>query len=181
MSADFPTVSVVIPAFNRTAPLRRTLDSAIRAADDLAEVVEILLVDDCSEPPLETALKGALDPNRVRVIRQANQGSIVARQAGLREARGEFVLFLDSDDLVAPDKFRLHVDRLRADSADICYDDLGSVGPGDRTLESIRTQTHLALASTIEDLVLRVQPAPHGPIYRRGYLDRALAAPLLPP
>jgi len=176
-----PTVSIVIPAFNRIAPLQRTLLNAMSAAERLGEPLEILLVDDGSEPPLDTALGVQIDPRRVRIIRQANQGSIVARQTGLREACGEFVLFLDSDDLIAPEKIRLHVARLRTAAADVCYDDVGEPQPGAEDLESPRTRTHLPLVHTIEELALRVQPAPHGPIYRRAYLNRAIAKPLLPP
>jgi Glycosyl transferase family 2 len=181
MNTCFPSVSIVIPAFNRIAPLRATLLSASRSADRLGEPMEILLVDDGSEPPLATALGVEIDSHRVRIIRQVNQGSIVARQTGLHEARGEFVLFLDSDDLIAPEKLRQHIARLRAEVADICYDDLGEPQHGADAPESTRTQTRLVSVRTVEELMLRVQPAPHGPIYRRDYLNGALAKPLLPP
>jgi glycosyltransferase involved in cell wall biosynthesis len=176
-----PALTVVIPAYNRIGPLRSTLASAERSADRLAERVEILLVDDGSEPPLAGVLVDPPLSDRVRIIRQPNQGSIVARLTGLRAALGEFVLFLDSDDLIAPAKLKEHVSRLRAAPADISYDDLGAPARGDAVPESSPTQSHLATVSTVEELLLRVQPAPHGPVYRRSYLLAALTPPLLPP
>jgi hypothetical protein len=174
-------VSIVIPAYNRVGPLRHTLASAERAADRLGEPVEILLVDDGSEPPLAHVLADRPASGRVRFIRQANQGSIVARMTGLRETRGEFILFLDSDDLIAPAKLKEHVTRLRAAAADISYDDLGAPARGDAVPETSSTQSRLAAADSVEELLLRVQPVPHGPMYRRTYLEGALTPTLLPP
>ena len=176
-----PAVSVVIPAFNRIGPLRHTLASAEKAADRLSEPVEILLIDDGSEPPLDTVLGEISASSRIRIIRQANQGSIVARLTGLNAARGEFVLFLDSDDLIAPAKLSEHVTRLRATDADIAYDNLAEPARGDAVPAAGATRTQLAQATTVEELLLRVQPAPHGPVYRRSYLVAALDPPLLPP
>jgi glycosyltransferase involved in cell wall biosynthesis len=157
------------------------LASAERAAARLGEPVEILLIDDGSEPPLANVLGDLPASGSVRLIRQANQGSIVARLTGLRAAQGEFVLFLDSDDLFAPAKLKEHVARLRAATADISYDDLGEPARGDAVPETSATCARLAPADTVEELLLRVQPAPHGPVYRRSYLLAALDPALLPP
>lgn len=179
MSAPSITVSIVIPAFNRVEPLRQTLQSAKTAARALHEPVEIILVDDGSEPPLKSLLANSTDSEILRIIRQPNSGSIVARQTGLHAAQGEYVLFLDSDDLIAPEKLSRHVKQMRAVSADIAYDDVGEIpAHGDST---IKTSRQLPIVATVEELVLRVQPLPHGPIYRRDYLRRALASPVLPP
>ncbi|HWA10693.1 MAG TPA: glycosyltransferase family 2 protein [Opitutaceae bacterium] len=171
-------VSIIIPAYNRTGPLRATLASARQAIEHLGEPAEIVLVDDGSEPPLAPILADEMRQGTVRLLRQQNQGSIVARNHGLREAAGEFVLFLDSDDLIAPGKLRRHVERLRATGADITYD---NVGRYDTTTGALQTTENPAVATGTEELVLQVQPAPHGPIYRRDYLRRALTPPLIPP
>jgi hypothetical protein len=181
-AAMSPAVSIVIPAYNRVGPLRHTLASAESAAERFGESVEILLIDDGSEPPLENVLAtGGPASARIRHLRQRNQGSIVARMTGLRAAQGEFVLFLDSDDLIAPTKLQEHVAHLRRANADISYDDLGVPARGDAVPEVSATQSRLATVETVEELLLRVQPAPHGPVYRRAYLLAALSPPLLPP
>ncbi len=86
-------VSVIIPTFQRRALLPRAVETA-RArigTDD-----EILVVDDGSTDGSVEALPGG-DP-RLRVIRTDHRGPAAARNAGIREARGEFLAFLDSDD-----------------------------------------------------------------------------------
>jgi hypothetical protein len=173
--------TIVIPAYNRVGPLRHTLASAARAVEALAEPAEIILIDDGSEPSLASQLADHPDLGRCRVRRQANQGSIVARLAGLHAAQGEFVLFLDSDDLIAPGKLREHVARLRTAAADIAYDDLGFPSRGDVGAAPGPTQTALPAVATVEELLLRVQPVPHSPVYRRSYLLAALTPALLPP
>jgi hypothetical protein len=177
MNSDNPVVSIVIPAYNRVGPLKLTLASAESAADAFTEPVEIVLVDDGSQPPLGDALGEVIRSPRLRVLRQPNQGSIVARLAGLHAARGEFVLFLDSDDLVATAKLGLHVAALRSNNASIAYDDIGLAAQD----HSIATQNCLATVATVEELLLRIQPPPHGPIYRRDYLLNALARLVVPP
>jgi glycosyltransferase involved in cell wall biosynthesis len=181
MKSPTPTISIVIPAYNRVGPLHHTLASAERAADQLGEAVEIILVDDGSEPPLTEVFDNQAQSPRLHILRQPNQGSIVARLTGLHAACGEFVLFLDSDDLIATGKLTQHIVALRTAAADISYDDLGASGTEVDRPEPIATRSHLARAGTVEELLLRVQPVPHSPIYRRDYLLRALAAPTIPP
>ena len=90
------------------------------------------------------------------------------------------MLFLDSDDLIAPAKLRLHVAALRAASADVSYDDVGSY-ECESDLTPRETLRQLPLARSAAELFIQVQPLPHGPMFRRDYLTRALAAPVLPP
>lgn len=103
MRADLPRVSVVIPYYDHGRHLHQTVSSALRA---YSGPLEILLVNDGSIEPkaahyIETAL--ALSPT-VRVISQGNQGLSAARNTGIRDATGDFVQLLDSDDLIVPGK-----------------------------------------------------------------------------
>lgn len=177
MTPVTPVVSIVIPAFNRIAPLRLTLRSALRAAAHLPS--EIVVVDDGSTPPLAESL---LDFARAPIAfhRQPNQGSMIARHTGLLAARGDYILFLDSDDLVHPEKLTRQIAAMRDSHADISYSDMAhyELGP-DGTPEFQPAQT-LAPTSNSIDFFLRLQPTPHNPIYRRDYLLRHLAQPLVP-
>jgi hypothetical protein len=172
-----PIVSIVIPAFNRVAPLRLTLRSAARAATRLP--AEIIVVDDGSTPPLAEVLRDFTDAP-ISVLRQPNQGSMVARHTGLLAARGDYVLFLDSDDLVHPEKLTWQTAAMRDAHADISYSDMAhyELGP-DGTPEFTPAQTLAATSNSI-DFFLRLQPTPHNPIYRRDYLLRHLSAPMIP-
>ena len=94
--------SIVIPVYNAKASLERCVDSWLcQTRKDL----EIILVDDGSSDgsgELSDRLAENLD-GRVRVIHQENSGVSAARNAGIRAAKGEFLLFTDSDDYVEPD------------------------------------------------------------------------------
>lgn len=96
-----PAVSVIVPVFNMARWLRPALDSAL--AQSLREI-EILCIDDGStdDSPHILAEYAKRDP-RVRVITQENRGVGPARNAGILAARGEFVAFLDPDDLFPSD------------------------------------------------------------------------------
>ena len=172
-----PALSVIIPAFNRVTPLRHTLRSALRASAALP--TEIIVVDDGSSPPLADQLAGFDSPPH-RFVRQVNQGSIVARLTGLAAAAGEFVLFLDSDDLVAPNKFIAQVDALRREQADACYGDMAIARPAADGDWEFSPADRLENVADSADLYLRLQPAPHNIVYRREYLRRALARPIVP-
>lgn len=95
-----PRVSVVIPCYNHGEFLAGALLSVFEQAYSSWEVI---VVDDGSTDPETIAILDALDLPRVRVIRQANTGLPGARNAGIREARGEFVTPLDADDQLLPD------------------------------------------------------------------------------
>jgi glycosyltransferase involved in cell wall biosynthesis len=174
-----PALSIVIPAFNRLEPLRHTLRSAAAAARALGEPVEILLVDDGSSPPLLEQLAAFEAGAPFTVLRQANQGSMIARLAGLRAATGEYVLFLDSDDLVRPDKLTRQLAAMRAAGAEISYSDMADYVPGPGGEPVFGPGERLRTTADALEFFLQVQPVPHNPIYRRDYLRRHLDAPLV--
>lgn len=93
-----PTVSVIIPCYNGAVYLRETLQSA---ANQTQPPLEVIVVDDGSTDD-SAAIAESFGPP-VRVLRQANQGESVARNAGIAAAQGEYLLFLDADDLLEPD------------------------------------------------------------------------------
>jgi glycosyltransferase involved in cell wall biosynthesis len=100
-------VSVVIPAYNRAHCLPRAVESALSQA---AVDVEVLIVDDGSTDATRQMVmdRYGREP-RVRYFHQANRGVAAARNLGLRQAGGEFIAFLDSDDRWLPGKLALQV------------------------------------------------------------------------
>jgi glycosyltransferase involved in cell wall biosynthesis len=93
-----PLVSIVIPCYNGGADLPETLTSLDRQC---FRDFEIVIVDDGSTDEATAGLLQTLPPS-IRVIRQENKGLPAARNTGMREAKGAFVLPLDCDDQLEP-------------------------------------------------------------------------------
>ncbi|MFZ2491705.1 MAG: glycosyltransferase family A protein [Thermoanaerobaculia bacterium] len=106
-------VSVIIPVFNRGGLLREAVASVVAQTH---RPIEIVVVNDGStDDTLDVAV--ALQrsfPEITAVLGQANSGPGAARETGRLAARGEFIQYLDSDDLLEPRKFELQVAGLRA-------------------------------------------------------------------
>jgi len=101
-------VSTIIPVHNRAGLLREAVASVLTQT---YRSIEIIIVDDGSTddtPKVADAL-AADSSGVIRVVHQSNAGSGLAREAGRRVARGEFIQYLDSDDVLLPDKFALQV------------------------------------------------------------------------
>jgi glycosyltransferase involved in cell wall biosynthesis len=109
-------VSVVIPTYNRASIISRAIESVLTQE---YPSVEIIVADDGSTDGTEDLVKKY--DSRVRYFHQPNAGVSAARNLGLREARGEFIALLDSDDEWLPWKLDLQVAALRR------YSELGMV------------------------------------------------------
>ena len=98
MSADdAPSFSVVVPAYDRPAPVRRCV-AGLGRLDWPAERLEAVVVDDGSPVPLDAAALRAEAPGLdLRVVRQENAGPAAARNRGAAEARHRFLAFTDDD------------------------------------------------------------------------------------
>jgi glycosyltransferase involved in cell wall biosynthesis len=96
-------VSVLIPTHNpRPEYLRRTL-TALRAQALAANHWECLIIDNASTSPLDIQAYGDIAPAGTRVLNEPRLGLTAARRRGLSEAAGEFAVFVDDDNLLAPD------------------------------------------------------------------------------
>ena len=106
-----PAVSVVIPAYNAGRWLAETIGSVL--GQSLGDF-ELLVVDDASTDDTAAVAVGIAD-SRLRLIRQPqNMGVAAARNAGIEAARGEFIAFLDADDIALPQRLEKQVAFLRA-------------------------------------------------------------------
>jgi glycosyltransferase involved in cell wall biosynthesis len=171
-NASPPAVTIVTPTRNRRQLLTDTMDSVVEQS--LADW-EHIIVDDGSDDDTsnEVARRSVRDP-RIRYMQRAGKktGANVCRNIGLREARAELIVFLDSDDLLRPDSLRRRVEVMR-NNRDLDFavfqaavfenrrDDLGMIyhpqTPGDDLLR------FLSLECVWQTT---------GPIWRRGFLER---------
>jgi glycosyltransferase involved in cell wall biosynthesis len=100
-----PLVSVIIPAYNAGGFIEASAGSVLgQSFGDL----EAIVVDDGSTDDTVDRLKAWTDP-RLRVITQANQGTVAAYNAGIRASQGDYLGFLDADDVWLPEKLARHV------------------------------------------------------------------------
>jgi glycosyltransferase involved in cell wall biosynthesis len=119
-----PFISICIPTYNRERFLAEAVASAL--AQDYPQF-EVLVVDDGSTDGTEAIVRAYTDP-RLRYVRQDNGGRPAARNRCVREAKGEFILWLDSDDLLLEGVLRDYVQALRqTPDVDVLYGNLESV------------------------------------------------------
>ena len=125
--SEKPVVSVVIPTFNRRSHVQKALHSVL---SQTYTNYEVIIIDDGSTDGTGDAIRGEIaglrgnGGNRIRYFFQANQGSSIARNRGIEEAVGEWIAFLDSDDIWLPEKLELQLRALRQfDECGACFTD----------------------------------------------------------
>ncbi|MDD3154545.1 MAG: glycosyltransferase [Victivallaceae bacterium] len=107
-----PKISVLMPVYNPGAIVGETICSVLcQTCSDF----EFIVIDDGSTEPTRSLLAGFDDP-RIRLFRQENRGVAEARNRAVQLARGEYLAFLDHDDLWLPEKLAVQSEILDADS-----------------------------------------------------------------
>lgn len=98
-------ISVIMPAYNRGDMI---VDSVRSVSDQTYANLELIVVDDGSTDNTSEVVRNYPD-NRIRLIEIPNQGAYVARNTGIEQSRGEYIAFLDSDDLWLPAKLEMQL------------------------------------------------------------------------
>lgn len=112
-----PLISVIVPVYNAEASLERTLQAL---CGQTLGAIEVVAVDDGSTDGSRAMLEEwAARDDRVRVVATGNRGAFLAREAGLREARGRYVGFCDAGDVPAPSMGARLLARAEETGADI--------------------------------------------------------------
>lgn len=94
-----PKVSIIVPCYNQGAYLEEAVGSVL---DQTFQDFEILIVDDGSNDPETISMLEGYERPKTRVMRTDNQGLAAARNNGIREAKGQYILPLDADDKIGP-------------------------------------------------------------------------------
>ena len=160
MPTDPPLVSVVIPSFNYGHYVCEAVESALAQT---YRSVEIIVVDDGSTD--DTRERLAPYGERIRYIHQANQGLSAARNTGIREAKGEYIAFLDSDDAFHPRKLEIQMAAFAGEPK------LSVIGTAQFS-EEPRAWTHYTGGLDVhrvhlDDVVLRTPFAPSSAVVRK--------------
>ena len=131
-------VSVVCPAYNCDKFLGKTLDSILnQTLSDL----EVLVVDDCStDSTYKIAKEYEEKDNRVKVFHnEANQGAAFSRNLAISKASGDFVAFLDGDDLWLPTKLEEQIAFMESNHYDFSYTAYETINEPGESLGKLRT------------------------------------------
>ena len=100
-------VSIVMPSYNTGGFIAETIKSVLAQT---YETWELIIVDDCSTDNTDEVVGQFLSDSRIRYIKnETNSGAAVSRNRALREAKGKWIAFLDSDDLWEPDKLKKQI------------------------------------------------------------------------
>mgnify|MGYP003290330313 CR=1 FL=1 len=113
-----PKVSIIIPCYNQAQFLPETLDSVLAQTYENWEC--IIVNDGSSDNTEEVALEYCKQDDRFVYLPKQNGGLSSARNAGLDAAKGDYVQFLDSDDIILPRKIEKQVQSLENDDVDVC-------------------------------------------------------------
>lgn len=126
-----PHVSVVIPAYNSEAFVAEAIQSAL---DQSYRDLEVIVVDDGSTDATEKVVRSF--PERVVYHHQKNRGAAAARTVGVERAGGEWIAFLDSDDVWYPEKLAVQLEEARRHpGCAFFYSDMDAVDRAGRVLE----------------------------------------------
>lgn len=113
-STKEPLVSIVIPCYNHAQFLREAVDSALAQT---YKNIEIIVVNDGSTDERSRTILASFSAPKCRIVHQENRGLAGARNTGIAEARGRYILPLDADDRIEPGYLAAAVPLLEEDSA----------------------------------------------------------------
>lgn len=170
-------VSTIIPVFNRPDMIHAAVASVLAQT---YRPIEIILVNDGSTDRTGAVLDemARQQPGEVRVVHQANGGAGLAREAGRRIARGEYIQYLDSDDWLLPNKFQDQVAALaRNPDCGIAYGITRLVNEQGDTLLEPSKRTGETREYLFPGLLLDRWWHTHTPLYSRAVSDLAGAWP----
>lgn len=162
------TVSVIIPCYNTGHYLAEAIQSVL---DQTCQDFAIVVVDDGSTDNTAAVVKQFTDP-RIHYIYQANQKLPAARNNGVAEARGEYLAFLDSDDLFLPDKLAMQARYLDEQPA------VGLVASGYQFIDEAgqllqESRSWIGRpAITLESILFGGLAPVHAMLLRRDWFDR---------
>lgn len=117
-----PLFSVIIPAYNASKTIERTVDSFLNQTSKCE--FEIIVVDDCSKDNMAAVVKAINTPQNAclrYICNERNSGPGVSRDNGIKLAQGDYLVFSDSDDYVDTRLFELLEEKIYNTGADIIY------------------------------------------------------------
>lgn len=125
-------VSVIMPSWNTSKFIAESIQCVI---DQTYQNWELLIVDDCSTDNTDEVVAPFLSDKRVKYLHnEKNSGAALTRNKAMREAQGEWIAFLDSDDLWMPEKLEKQIEFMRKGGYDLSYTEYEKIDEEDKPL-----------------------------------------------
>ncbi|PER22464.1 glycosyltransferase family 2 protein [Bacillus cereus] len=143
-------VSVIIPLYNAEKYIEETMESIL---NQTYKNIEIVVVDDGSKDQSASIVKNIERkyPEQIKYILQKNQGVSVARNTGIENASGEYISFLDSDDLWHPTKIEKQMESMHKNNMNACY--CGYMNFYEETGEKVENTTNFVKGNMTKDFL----------------------------
>ncbi|MGY3718135.1 glycosyltransferase family 2 protein [Sutcliffiella cohnii] len=161
-----PLVSVIIPAYNAEKVIDKTIESVLSQTFSDFEV--IVVNDGSKDRTSDIVQKYTVKDIRVRLINQLNQGVSAARNKGIKEAKGSYISFLDSDDYYDIRFLEEMYMRIKSEDSDICYCGYNRVTPEGKSKVITKFQKNDLLKSYIKG---RIRVHTSGWIIKKDLVD----------
>lgn len=114
----FDLVSIIMPSYNTAQYITETIQSVI---NQTYQNWELIIVDDCSTDDTDFVVSKINDQRIIFLKNKKNSGAAVSRNRALREAKGKWIAFLDSDDLWKPDKLEKQIQFMKKNNYSFSY------------------------------------------------------------
>ena len=167
--SESPLVSVVIPTYNTARYLPATLSSVL---GQTYRSLEIVLVDDGSTDATSEIVKPFQADSRFRYLPQPNGGAARARNRGVIESRGEFVAFLDADDLWLPQKLEKQMPLFSDPKVGIVYTDRIDIDENDHVIPCVELVHHRG-TGLVGQLLIRNFVPMSSAVMRRAVFEKS--------
>ena len=112
-------VSIIMPSFNTAKYIGKSIESVLMQS---YTNWELIIIDDCSQDDFDSAISKYLSDSRIRILKNdINMGAAESRNRGLREAKGQWIAFLDSDDLWDREKLEKQINFMETNGYSFSY------------------------------------------------------------
>jgi len=146
-----PPVSVIMPTFNHAGFIGKAIDSVF---NQTYQNFELIIVDNYSEDDTEKIVTSYKD-DRIKYFKFRNNGIIAAsRNHGIMKSKGEYIAFLDSDDIWYPDKLDCQLSKLSNSSSGLCFTNFDYINKNGKKLKKTHRIKKRYLNPTFNKFIL---------------------------
>lgn len=159
-------VSVIVPVYNASKYLSKCLDSLI---SQTIESYEIIIINDGSTDNSLEIINNYKSNKKVKIISTKNNGIGIARNKGLKQAKGKYVLFVDSDDYVSEDFIEKMLQKVAEENADVVVCDMYRVFDGIE-IKSDKIEFNDGVIKNEKEQLLNIPLGPCGKLFSKEIL-----------